>query len=87
MEGAHLAAVGGDDSQISGDPVTTLHLHQITDHHVLSVDVFFLTVTDDQGLLRRDNDTRSANNVFLPVFYPSDYSGVIIRLKQVVFFS
>lgn len=44
--------MGRDDSQICRDPVTTLHLHQISNHHVLSIDVLLLTVTDNQGLLR-----------------------------------
>ncbi len=52
LKDTHLAAVGGDDSQISGDPVSTFHLHQITDHHLLGVEVLLLAVADDQGLLR-----------------------------------
>ena len=49
---AYLAAVGRDDSQIGGNPVAALHLHQVTDHHLLGVDAHLLSVTDDQGLLR-----------------------------------
>lgn len=44
--------MGRDDSQICRDPVTTLHLHQISNHHFLSIDVLLLTVADNQGLLR-----------------------------------
>lgn len=44
--------MGRDDSQIRRDPVTTLHLHQISNHHILGIDVLLLTVTDNQGLLR-----------------------------------
>lgn len=41
-----------DDSQVGGDPVAALHLHQVADHHLLGVDALLLAVADDQGLLR-----------------------------------
>ena len=47
----HLAAVSRDDPQVSGDPVSTLHLHQISNHHFLGIDVLLLAIADDQGLL------------------------------------
>lgn len=56
MEDAHLAAVGGDDPQISGDPVAAFHLHEIPDHHVLSVEVLLLAVADNQSLLRETRE-------------------------------
>lgn len=56
MEGAHLAAVGRNDPQISGDPVAAFHLHKIADHHVLSVDVLLLAVADNQSLLRETRE-------------------------------
>lgn len=58
MEGAHLAAVGGDDPQVSRDPVAAFHLHEISDHHVLSVDVLLLAVADNQRLLKGDERGR-----------------------------
>lgn len=58
IKGTHLAAVGGDDSQISGDPVATFNLHQITNHHLLRIDVLLLAVTDDQGLLQDETRHR-----------------------------
>lgn len=57
-EGTHLAAVGGDDSQISGDPVATFNLHQISDHHLFSVDALLLAITEDQGLLQDETRHR-----------------------------
>lgn len=48
---AHLAAVGGDDTEVGGDPVSTFHLHQVSRHHLLSVDLHLLSLPDHQGLL------------------------------------
>ena len=67
MSVAHLAAVGGDDAEVSGDPVSSLHLHQVSCHHLLSVDLHLLSLTDNQGLLgteRRREGERQTENVF-----------------------
>lgn len=56
MPVAHLAAVGGDDAKISGDPVSSFHLHQVSCHHLLSVDLHLLSLTDHQGLLGTERE-------------------------------
>lgn len=48
---AHLAAVGRDDAEVSGNPVASFHLHQVSCHHLLSIDLHLLSLTDHQGLL------------------------------------
>lgn len=56
MPVTHLAAVGGDDAKISGDPVSSFHLHQVSCHHLLSVDLHLLSLTDHQGLLGTERE-------------------------------
>lgn len=69
---SHLAAVSRDDSQVSGDPVATLHLHQVSGHHFLGVDALLLALADDQGLLwPKEEDmfsgrVESMHHVFIP---------------------
>lgn len=48
----NLAAVSRDYPEVSWDPVATLHLHQIPDHHFLGIDAFLLSVADHQSLLQ-----------------------------------
>lgn len=48
---AHLAAMGGDDAEVSRDPVSSLNLHQVSCHHLLSIDLHLLPLTDHKGLL------------------------------------
>lgn len=50
LEG-HLAALSGDDTDVSGDPVSGLHLHQVSYHQVVSNNLHLLPFTDYQGLL------------------------------------
>lgn len=49
----NLAAMWGYDSQVSRDPVTTFYFHQITNHHVFSINLLLLTITDNQCLLEK----------------------------------
>lgn len=49
----YLAAVRGDDAEVSGDPVSSLHLHQVSCHHLLRVDLHLLSLADNESLLQR----------------------------------
>lgn len=53
---AHLAAMGGDDTEVSRDPVSSFHLHQVSCHHLLSVDLHLLSFTDHQCLLGAERE-------------------------------
>jgi len=52
----HLAAVGGDDAEVSGDPVSSFDLHQVSGHHLLRIDLHLLSLTDHQGLLGTEKE-------------------------------
>lgn len=41
----------GDDPKVGGDPISSFNLHQISCHHLLSIDLHLLPLTDNQGLL------------------------------------
>lgn len=43
----------GNYTQVCWYPVATFYLHQITHNHILSINVVFLTITDNQSLLKR----------------------------------
>ena len=47
----HLAAMSGDNTQVSRDSVSTFHFNQISSHHLLSIDAHLLAITYNQGLL------------------------------------
>lgn len=49
----YLAAMRGDDAKVSGDPVSSFHLHQVSRHHLLSVDLHLLPLADNKSLLKR----------------------------------
>lgn len=51
---SNLAAMSRDDPEVGRDPVATLHLHQVTHHHLLSVDALLFAVADNQGLLHSE---------------------------------
>lgn len=50
----YLAAMSRDNPDVSRDPVSSLHFNQISGHHFFSVDLYLLTLTDHQCLLRGD---------------------------------
>lgn len=54
---AHLAAVGGDDTEVSGDPVSSFHLHQVSCHHLLGIDLHLFSLTDHQCLLGTERES------------------------------
>ena len=54
----YLAAMSRDDSEVSRDPVSSLHLHQVSCHHLLSVDRHLLALTDHQRLLQGEHRRR-----------------------------
>lgn len=56
----HLAAVRGDDAEVSGDPVSSLHLHQVSCHHLLGVDLHLLPLADNKSLLKRKEKKSSS---------------------------
>ena len=83
MKCSHLAAVGGDDSQISRDPVSTFNLHQITNHHLFGIDVLLLAITDDQGLLQDETRKRQTEEkVRLVAFFSLYLSCVYFHILQ-----
>lgn len=47
----HLAAMGRDDAKVSWNPVPTLDLHQVADHHLLGIHLHLLAFPDHKGLL------------------------------------
>lgn len=47
----NLAAMRGDDAEVSWDPVSSFHLHQVSCHHLLSIDLHLFSLSDNQGLL------------------------------------
>lgn len=47
----HLATVGRDDPEVSGDTVSTLHFYQVSHHDFLRIDLHLLSLSDDQSLL------------------------------------
>lgn len=54
---AHLAAMRRDDTEVSRDPVSSFHLHQVSCHHLFGIDLHLLSLTDHQGLLGTETDT------------------------------
>lgn len=48
----YLAAMRGDDAEVSGDPVSSFHLHQVSCHHLLGVDLHLLPLADNKSLLK-----------------------------------
>lgn len=56
VPGTHLAAVGGDDAEVGRDPVSSFHLHQVSCHHLLRIDLHLLSLTDHQGLLGEERE-------------------------------
>lgn len=48
-----LTTMCRNDTQVGWYPVSTFYLHQITQHHILSINHTFLTITDNQSLLGR----------------------------------
>lgn len=81
LAATNLAAVCRDDTQISRDPVSAFHLHQISDHHVLGVDVLLLTVTDDQSLL--PNQRRKISHYIFAL--KLTFQGVLLFLSRFCF--
>lgn len=53
---SHLAAVGGDDTEVSRNPVSSFHLHQVSCHNLLGIDLHLLPLTDYQGLLGTERE-------------------------------
>lgn len=49
----YLASTGEDHSKVSWDAVSPFDLHQISQHHKLSIDMHLLPLPDHQGLLAR----------------------------------
>lgn len=47
----NLAAMRGDDAEVSWDPVSSFHLHQVSCHHLLSIDLHLFSLSDYKGLL------------------------------------
>lgn len=61
---AHLAAMWGDDAEVSRDPVSSFHLHQISCNHLLSVDLHLFSLADHQGLLDHRVTKKDVNMLF-----------------------
>lgn len=52
----YLAALSGDDTNVSRDSVSSFDLNQIPHHELVSIDLVLLAITDHHGLLRRDRE-------------------------------
>lgn len=46
-----LAALSGDDANVSRNSVSSFDLHQVPHHQLVGIDLVFLAVSDHHGLL------------------------------------
>lgn len=51
----HLASLCRDKPDVSRDPVSTLHFYQISQYHILYIDLYLLSPSNYQSLLREDS--------------------------------
>lgn len=72
---AHLTAMRGDDTKISWDPVSALHLHQVSCHNLLSIDLHLLALPNHQGLLQTGRS-------FMPKMKILSIQTNVLRLKK-----
>jgi len=52
---SYLHSMCRDDTKVSWDSVSTFDLHKISSDYLLSIDVLFLSITHNQGLLQNQN--------------------------------
>lgn len=50
----HLTSLRGDEPEVRRDSVSPLHLHEVSYHHVLYIDLHLLSSSNHQSLLWED---------------------------------